>query len=295
MFIDNDFPVLLGQELYRPDAKYVLKYLTRPRVKHEFFKGPGDTVQLDKYKFWTGEGGLTKESRERTDTQTIGVSSSKKLEKDKIILQLKEYTGPADDQNPNQPSTFQIPVRLILTAQRNLWQYGQRAFHDSIGSMNLLQDFRRWEDRLYANELLKTSFTYNPTNFADGATVDLSKNNFAGKPPKFTVADIDQVVADLTTRNAPTFEDGNYCGVCTPYFLKHLRRDKEFLEISRYPGQVPVEMMAQGSQPMAPSQIPFTSSPWIGGIMAGQARDVNLQTTMPKNNIVSFRRTAVVK
>lgn len=47
MFIDSDFPILLGQELYRPDSKYILKYVTRPRVKHEFFKGPGENVQLD--------------------------------------------------------------------------------------------------------------------------------------------------------------------------------------------------------------------------------------------------------
>lgn len=147
--------------------------------------------------------------------------------------------------------------------------------------MNLLQDFRRWEDRLYTNELLKSTFTYNPTGFADGATVDLSKNNFAGKPPKFTVADVDQLVADLTNRNAPTFEDGNYCGVCSPYFLKDLKRDKEFLEISRYPGAVPVDAMASAGGSMQPPQIPFSNSIHVAGLMAGQSRDVNLQTTMP--------------
>lgn len=47
-----------------------------------------------RYKYWgTGDAGYTKESRERSDTQTIGVSSSRRIEKDKIILTLKEYTG----------------------------------------------------------------------------------------------------------------------------------------------------------------------------------------------------------
>jgi hypothetical protein len=46
-FIDADFPILLGQELYRPDAKYIMKYITRPRVKHDFMKQPGDNIQLD--------------------------------------------------------------------------------------------------------------------------------------------------------------------------------------------------------------------------------------------------------
>jgi hypothetical protein len=52
-----------------------------------------DTVQLDRYKYWQSDGALTKESRERSDTQTIGVSSSRRIEKDKVILSLKEYTG----------------------------------------------------------------------------------------------------------------------------------------------------------------------------------------------------------
>lgn len=293
--IDSDFPILLGQELYRPDSKFILKYVLRPRVKHEFFKGPGDTIQLDRYKFWSGNDGLTKESRERSDTQTIGISQSKSLEKDKVIMTIREYTGPASDTNPNQPSTFQIPIKTILTAQRALWQYGQRAFHDSIGSMNLLQDFRRWEDRLYCNEMLKSTFTYNPGGFADGDTVDLAGLDPVGLPPRFTVADIDQIVADMTNRNAPTFEDGNYCAVVSPYFLRDLRRDKEFLEISRYPGQVPVEAMTPGSTGMAPPQVPMVAGPWVAGLMGAQARDVNLQQTMPKNEIVSFHRNVVAK
>ena len=279
MFIDNDFPILLGQELYRPDSKYILKYVTRPRVKHEFLKGPGDTIQLDRYHFWNNNNSLTKESRERADTQTIGVTNSKSITKDKVILHLKEYTGPADESDPNSPSTFQIPVRQILTAQRQLWEYGQRAFHESIGSINLLQDFRKWEDRLYCNELLKTSYTYNPGGFNDGDTVDLAA--YDNEPPKFTVKDIDEIVARMTDRNAPTMEDGHYCGICSPFFLKHLRRDKDFLEISRYPGHVSIDQMLPPSAGMQPPQIPFANSPWIGGLMAGQARDVNLQMSMP--------------
>jgi hypothetical protein len=46
-----------------------------------------------RYKYWNTEGALTKETRERSDTQTIGVSSSRRIEKDKIILALREYTG----------------------------------------------------------------------------------------------------------------------------------------------------------------------------------------------------------
>ena len=148
-FIDNDFPALLGQELYRPDSEFIAKYVTRPKVVHDFTKQAGESVQLDRYKYWEGESGFTKDARERSDTQTIGVSSSRKISKDKVTLVLKEYTGPADESDPNTPSTFQIPLRTIIVAQRNLWQYGQRAFHESIGSLNLLRDFRKWHIRDY--------------------------------------------------------------------------------------------------------------------------------------------------
>lgn len=88
-----------------------------------------------RYRFWNNNS-LTKESRERADTQVIGTANSKRIEKDKVILRLAEYSGPGDDQNPNDPATFQIPLRQILTAQRALWQYGQKAFHDSIGKFS---------------------------------------------------------------------------------------------------------------------------------------------------------------
>jgi hypothetical protein len=236
-----------------------------------------------RYKFWgTGDAGYTKESRERSDTQTIGISDSRRIEKDKVILTLREYTGPSSESDPNSPSTFQIPLRQILTAQRALWEYGQRAFHDSIGSSNLLQDFRRWEDRIYCNELLKSTNIYNPRGFADGATVNLTQADlgFNGKPPKFNVDDLEQVVADMTTRNAPTFEDGNYVCVCDPYFLKDLRADSKFLEVSRYPTYAPIGAMTPGASSMAPPQLPF-NSPWGQGLMAGQTKDVMGQTLMP--------------
>lgn len=281
VWIDNDFPALLGQELYRPDSEYLLKYVVRPKVVHDFSKGAGETVQLDRYKFWEGETGFTKESRERSDTQTIGVNSSRKIAKDKVIITLKEYTGPSDEQDPNQPSTFQIPLRNIITAQRNLWQYGQRAFHDSIGSINLLRDFRKWEDRLYCNELLKSTNTYNPMGVPDGGT-------YARGPVKFDVVrDLETVVEDLTTRNVPRFEDGNYACVCSPRFLKHLRQDPKFMEVSRYPGAIAVGDLRQPSSPMNPAQIPFVGgangalSPWASGLMGGQAAKSGAQSMMP--------------
>ena len=70
MFLDNDFPKILGAELYRPHPAYVCEMAVEPVVVHDFTSQPGQTVQLDRYKFWGAPG--TKDSRERIADQTIG-------------------------------------------------------------------------------------------------------------------------------------------------------------------------------------------------------------------------------
>ncbi|MHC4543259.1 MAG: hypothetical protein ACYSYL_01870 [Planctomycetota bacterium] len=43
MFVDNDFPKLLGAELYRPHPAYVVEMAAEPVVVHDFltYKGLG--------------------------------------------------------------------------------------------------------------------------------------------------------------------------------------------------------------------------------------------------------------
>ena len=94
MFIDNDFPKILGAELYRPHPAYVAEMACEPVVVHDFSRQPGQTVQLDRYKFWGTPG--TKDSRERIADQTIGTANSRNITKEKVLVVLKEYTGPAD-------------------------------------------------------------------------------------------------------------------------------------------------------------------------------------------------------
>tara|TARA_B100000035_G_scaffold58593_1_gene46851 strand:+ start:388 stop:534 length:147 start_codon:yes stop_codon:yes gene_type:complete len=48
MWIDNDFPKLLGAELYRPHPGYIIEMAVEPVVVHDFAKQPGQTVQLDR-------------------------------------------------------------------------------------------------------------------------------------------------------------------------------------------------------------------------------------------------------
>jgi hypothetical protein len=69
---------------------------------------------------------------------------------------LKEYTGPADPGDPTQPSTFKIARETLITAQRMLLDTGNlNMFHQSIGSLTLLDDYRRWRDRVFLDELSK--------------------------------------------------------------------------------------------------------------------------------------------
>jgi hypothetical protein len=82
----------------------------------------------------------TKENREREAAETIGTANSRAITKEKVLVSLKEYTGPADPGDPTAPSTFKIPKLTILRAQRMLWDMGVAGFHQSIGSLNLLDD-----------------------------------------------------------------------------------------------------------------------------------------------------------
>lgn len=66
----------------------------------------------------------TKENREREAAETIGTANSRAITKEKVLVTLKEYTGPADPLDPAAPSTFKIPKLTILRAQRMLWDMG---------------------------------------------------------------------------------------------------------------------------------------------------------------------------
>ena len=223
MFIDNDFPKLLGAELYRPHPAYIVEMATEPVVVHDFTKQPGQTVQLDRYRFFGAPG--TKTSRERTQDQTIGTANSRSIVKDKVLVSLREYTGPADPANTNLPSTFKIARETLMTAQRLLLDTGNlNMFHQSIGSLTLLDDYRRWRDRVFLDELFKSESRgqssdtqggyYYPNNKVKTNSTTLTTYTaaeFASERYKFNVkTDLLEVVKGLRKRNVPVFADGYY-------------------------------------------------------------------------------------
>jgi hypothetical protein len=274
VFIDNDFPKILGAELYRPHPAYIAEMAVEPVVVHDFTRQPGQTVQLDRYKFWGTPG--TKDSRERIADQTIGTANSRNITKEKVLVVLKEYTGPADPGDPTQPSTFKIARETLITAQRLLLDSGNlNMFHQSIGSLTLLDDYRRWRDRVFLDELSKAeangaaSTTQGGYYFAGGKTknssgqVSYTSTEYGNEVQQFQVrTDLLTVVKDLRKRNVPTFGDGLYRCICDPTFMMHLRRDPDFREIARYSGN-PGQGMYMGN-PMMPNNASFYMGPQAG-------------------------------
>ena len=245
-----------------------------PVVVHDFTRQPGQTVQLDRYKFWGTPG--TKDSRERIADQTIGTANSRNITKEKVLVVLKEYTGPADPGDPTQPSTFKIARETLITAQRLLLDSGNlNMFHQSIGSLTLLDDYRRWRDRVFIDELAKAeangaaSTTQGGYYFAGGKIKDSSGRiayttaEYSNEVQQFQVkTDLLTIVKDLRKRNVPTFSDGLYRCICDPTFMMHLRRDADFREIARYAG-APGQGMYMGN-PMMPNNASFYMGPQAG-------------------------------
>jgi hypothetical protein len=245
-----------------------------PVVVHDFTRQPGQTVQLDRYKFWGTPG--TKDSRERIADQTIGTANSRNITKEKVLVVLKEYTGPADPGDPTQPSTFKIARETLITAQRLLLDTGNlNMFHQSIGSLTLLDDYRRWRDRVFIDELAKAeangeaSSTQGGYYFPGGKTkasngsISYTTAEYAAQVQQFQVrTDLLTVVKDLRKRNVPTFADGLYRCICDPTFMMHLRRDPDFREIARYSGN-PGQGMYMGN-PMMPNNASFYMGPQAG-------------------------------
>ena len=283
MWIDNDFPKLLGAELYRPHPAYIIEMAVEPVVVHDFSKQPGQTVQLDRYRFWGKPG--TKESRERTADQTLGSASARNIVKDKVLVTLREYTGPADTRDATQPSTFKVARETLITAQRLLLDTGNlNVFHQSIGSLTLLDDYRRWRDRVFANELLKAEACGLASSEQGGYYLPGGKAKEdsdpivtygPGESAKFDVTtDLLEVVKDMRKRNVPTFADGYYRCIVDPTAMMHLRQNSDFREIARYPGTGMIN-------PMSPELHPDANFFKGMGPAYGQAGFVAGQPVMP--------------
>ena len=261
MFTEYSLVDQLGIELLRPDSMFVSKYVVQPTVVWDASAQPGKTVILERYDYWDDDS-FTIENRRRAPTQTIGTANSRDLSKTRTTVTIDEYTGPSggDPTNPNAPGNFKIPMEAVLFAQRPFWEYSPQQiqqFHQSIGSITLLRDFRKWSDRAYIQKLLETTYTYNPQGVVDGGT-------YSNGPPKVDfLNDVKSVVTAMQKRNVPPFssEFGPvYHALVDPIFYKHLEQDPDFRSTARHSGAVPLELLMPGATPYSAPLMPSVTA-----------------------------------
>lgn len=224
MTFDDDFPLILIRELTRPRPQYIARYVVQPQFVWDAALQKGKQAQMDRYNYLGDDGSLTYEARIRQPKQILGTSNQRQITKEKVMVTINELTGPSkgDPNDPNAPGNLTLDYETIQLAQRML--YDPTAFdnpnlayqfHQSIGSLTLLDDYQRWQDRVYMNTLLKSTYTYNPLDVPDGGT-------YVNGPPKIDiVTDLNTIAEQMETRNVPKYDDGYYYGMLSPRMLKH--------------------------------------------------------------------------
>lgn len=214
VFEDSVVPTLLGAELARQRPAYVAGLAIQPTTVHDYAKGTGEVVELNRQQF-NGNVGLTKTARSVLPSQRIGVPSSTPSLKSIVRLTLEEYIGPVN--TDGQAAPLIITYRTMAYGRRNLWDFGMTRFHESIGSGTLSDDYQRWFDAAaMISELAKTTVTRNPGGVADGATTAVSK---------ISSTDTLRITETLSRFNTPRFPDGFYHCLCDNRFLTHLQED----------------------------------------------------------------------
>jgi hypothetical protein len=158
---------------------------------------------------------LTKDARKVSETQRIGQPASQPSVKSLVRMVLEEYVGPVDGDGIASPLT--VGLKTMQYGRRNMWERGLMAFHQSLGSETLADDYQRFYDKaMIINMLTSTTLTRNPGGVADGATTIASK---------VSSADTLRITEQLVTNNVARFDDGYWHCLCDPRFLTHLQED----------------------------------------------------------------------
>lgn len=213
-FSDQIVPNILGADLVRRRPAYVAEIAIQPTLVHEYGRGSGDVVEMNRQSY-INTVSMTKDARKIADNQRIGQPANTPSIKSLVRLVLEEYIGPVDGDGLGAPLT--VTLKTMLYGRRNMWERGVMAFHQSIGSETLSDDYQRFVDKaMMISELVKTSVTRNPGGVADGATTIASK---------ISSADTLRITEQLTSFNVARFDDGFWHCLCDPRFLTHLQED----------------------------------------------------------------------
>jgi hypothetical protein len=254
----EDYPAILSQELWRPHPLYIARWVTQPQFLHRTDLQPGQTFLMDRFGFWGDSGDLTVDARSRQPDQIIGTENTRQIPKYKVPVTIREFTGPGggDPTDPTRPGNLKLSYQRLLFARRNIWDLTQAeplvqpTFHESVGAITLMDDYRRTTDRFYLNLLNSSGNTYNPQNVADGGTYD-------NGPPKFSVSDLQRVFERLRRAKAPTFPDGYYHGLIDDRMLLHLQDDPRFQQVVQSSAYYSIPMvMASDPRLFGPGRMP---------------------------------------
>lgn len=218
LFVEGIVPQLMSAPLLAFVNNYQAANAIQPRVVHDFAASRGKQVHIDRFKPW-GERGLSLLARVRDKQQIIGTQNSEGLSKSTRIVQLDEFTGPSTI--TGEPSTLHISYEDMVYARNRLWDYGLMAFHESIGSMNLADDYARWNDRSMVERLMQCQFKFNPG--------DKSDNNVQATD-KISRSDLLVTKERLAFFNTPRFPDGTYHYLISERQFRHLQEDPDFVK-----------------------------------------------------------------
>jgi hypothetical protein len=203
---------------------------------------------------------MTKDARKVAEAQRIGMPQTTPSTKSIVRMVLDEYIGPVDGDQLAAPLT--VGLKTMLYGRRNMWERGIMAFHQSIGSETLSDDYQRFYDKaMMLSELTKTTVTRNPGGVADGAVTGALK---------VSSADTLRITERLSEGNVGRFQDGYYHAICDNRFLTHLQEDANIsgdyravltgMAFNQQQGQA-VQMLGATAAIATPSGVPLFVPP----------------------------------
>lgn len=226
IFADPLVPALMGTPLRRSKPTYVAEMAVQPLLVHDFMAVRGKQLQLKRSKYWS-RNGLTKQAFARNKNQILGTERSEPLSTDDIFIELTEFTGP-NDPNGNV-SSLHVTKEDMIFARVNLYEAGNlQVFHNSIGSENLADNYQSWAESVILQELMQTTFKYNPGGAADNAVY--------ATPADATfncTRDLLEIEKLLFRNNSQPFPDGLFHGLISPQMKKHIEADPDYRETQR--------------------------------------------------------------
>jgi hypothetical protein len=251
-----DYPDILSIMLVAPKPEYLARYVIQPRFVQDANMTPGQRYQMERYPYLGDDGSLTEAARVRQPMDVIGTSNARGFGKEIVYIEVNEHTGPASSTDVTQPGHMTFAIENLMKSQKQIWDRTQidplttPDFHQSVGSDLLLDDWRRYQDRIYINRLIADGIKYNPDNVADGGT-------YASGPPKFSVADLNRIGAILRRNNVPVFDDGFYHALIDNQMFLHLLEDTAFGTFVQQGAFYTYSQIMDQTNPYAPPKMPL--------------------------------------